>query len=270
MCRRDRRRIIGHVPSQHRRRCVAARSTAQTAKEITMENSRFDLLARRLTTRFRGVSTGRRSVLQGAVGVAAATFGRLALHDEAAAKTLCRRNGTRCKKKGKRCRAEYCLKTPFTIEAHWSNPNTDHDTFLFVPNQAGSNLPAPWISVSCNLFNSDCEDDVYPFTCVGQDAQGPGNEITTIRQLLPGTYEYWIGLPDGAPLADLAVQLRNANGRLMRTWISPANPSATDGRGWHVFDIDGANRSITSVDKSFFGDLPLSAHIPYTNVCPVT
>ena len=232
-----------------------------------MDSSRFD----RFIQAF-GVPTRRRTLLQGAAAFGAAVVGGAVLSDGAEAKTLCRKNGASCKKKGKRCKAEFCLKAPFTIEARWSNPTSDHDTFIFVPRKAGSNVPSPFIDYGCNpIETNDCEDDVYPFMCGSQDATGPGDEITTVRRVLPGRYEYWIELAQSAPAGDLEVILRNGNGRVMRSWSSPVNPDPDDEWGWHVFSIDGARRSITSINKvievnnSSFVNV---VHAPNTNVCP--
>ena len=75
---------------------------------------------------------------------------------------------------------------PLTIEAVWAS-DRDHDTYLFIPNEAGSTLPAPWINYYCFPENSGCEDNVYPFACVSQDATGPGDEITTVRRPRPAS-----------------------------------------------------------------------------------
>jgi hypothetical protein len=225
-------------------------------KGKAMHRNRFDRLAAAF-----GAAASRRTLLQEAVALGAAAVGGALVDDVAAAKTLCRKNGARCKKKGKKCRAKYCLATPFTIEARWNSGN-DHDTVFFVPNKAGSNVPAPFIDYGCGPITTDCEDDVYPFACV------TGNETTTVRRLLGGKYEYWIELLYSTPLGDVEVILRNANGRLVRSWSSPPNPNPGGELGWHVFDIDGASRSITSVDALINSDLPNGAHTPNTNVCP--
>lgn len=221
-----------------------------------MNGSRFDTWTRR---RF-GLAAG---------GFTVAALLGLAEAEDAAAKTLCRKNGVKCKKKSKKCQPKFCLRAPFTIEARWSNDLSDHDTYLFVPGEAGSNDPSPWIAVDCRPSTSHCEDAVHPFTCVNQDAQGPGNEITTVRRLLAGAYEYWIELDFPSPTGDVEVILRNANGRVMGSWSSPKN--VLDKRiGWHVFDltIAGATRSITAVDEVTASALPFSAHSPATNACP--
>jgi hypothetical protein len=230
-----------------------------------MNHSRFDDLVVTLST-----ASNRRTLIQGAAALGAAVVGGTVLPDAAAAKRLCRKDGTRCKK-GKKCRARYCLKTPFTIEARWSNADSDHDALLFVPNEKGSSDPAPYVFFDCVPAFSDCENEVYPFTCVSQDAQGPGDEIMTVRRLLPGAYEYWIKLDKQSPRGDLDVILRNANGRVIRSWSSPANPDAANQLGWHVFNINGAARSISPVDKLTdlsIDPLPGAAHDPNTNVCP--
>jgi hypothetical protein len=97
---------------------------------------------------------------------------------------------------------------------------------------------------------------------------GPGDEITTVRRFLAGRYEYWVELAEGAPAGDLKVLLRNANGRVIRSWSSPKNPYPSDEPGWHVFDIDGATRGITSINALTDHEWPWTGHNPFTSVCP--
>lgn len=172
-------------------------------------------------------------------------------------------------KKVKPCLGGPCFRAPFTIEAQWT-VEKDHDTYLFVPYETGNTGPSPYISMDCRPDNSNCETDVYPFACVDQDAWGPGPEVTTIRQFLAGVYEYWIKLAYQSAAGDVTVLLRNADGKVLRQWASPANPSGGNPLGWHVFDIDGATRQITSVDQvaSEAGPLPARAHESSRNVCP--
>jgi hypothetical protein len=231
-----------------------------------MDASRLDRIARRLG--YLNTATARRPLVQGAAALGAALAGASIWSEEAAAKkTLCRKNGSKCKKKSKKCKAKHCLTAPFTIEASWTNVNSDHDTYLFVPNEAGATLPSPLIVYTCNPAMSDCEDDVYPFTCVSQDAAGPGDEVTTVRKLIAGTYEYWIELQNPSPAGDLTVTLRKATGKVVRSWSSPENGDDLE-RGWHVFSINGSKRSITSVNLLIDAELPGGAHDPNTNVCP--
>ncbi|MGH2618768.1 MAG: hypothetical protein ACRDJC_26365 [Thermomicrobiales bacterium] len=237
-----------------------------------MDADRFDALARAVTVTV--TASGSRRALVGALAAGAGCLrgaaGASGKKRRKKDKKRCRTNGSRCKKKSANCKAQFCLKTPFTIEARWSNPDTDHDTFLFVPAEVGSLDPSPYIDFQCRPDNSDCETNVYPFACVSDDAVGPGDEITTIRKVLPGTYEYWVELSSSAPAADLTVLLRNANGTVLRGWTSPANPAPPFAdRGWHVFDIDGAKHSFTSIDQlRIDGFLPEVAHGPATFVCP--
>lgn len=186
-------------------------------------------------------------------------------------RTCCLANGNACAKKNAKCRPQNCLQTPFTIEAHWTNPDTDHDTFVFVPKQAGRSAPHPFLySVTCNPELSGCENNVYPFVCVSQDAIGPGDEVTTVRRLLPGRYEYWIELHEPSPARDVTVTLRNANGKVLLSLSSPPNPSSTEEIGWHVFDIDGARHSVTRIDQATSVHLPRAAYPAEstTDVCP--
>jgi hypothetical protein len=227
-----------------------------------MNPSRFDWLIQTL-----GATTGRRTLLHGAAALGAAALAGGAHPDAAAAKILCRKNGSKCRKKSKKCQAKFCLKAPFTIEARWSNANSDHDTILFVPKKEGSNPPSPYIWSGCTPAVTDCENEVYPFACVSKDALGPGDEITTVRRLLAGRYEYWIELWPEALRGELEVILRNGNGRTIRSWSSPENPDNQKQLGWHVFDIDGASRSITSVDTFVSAEFPWN-HDPSSGVCP--
>jgi hypothetical protein len=229
-----------------------------------MDSSRFD----RFIATF-GARTGRRMLLQGAAALGAAVFGGALVRDVAEARTLCRKNGSKCKKKGRKCKAKFCLATPFTIEARWSNANSDHDTYLFVPAEKASNDPSPWVaSPWCTAAWSNCENDVHPFICISQDATGPGDEITTVRRLLSGKYEVWMELANGSAQGDLEVIVRNANGRVIRSWSSPGNPEPQIDLGWHVFDINGATHSIASVDKRVNAEFPWN-HTETTNACPV-
>jgi hypothetical protein len=237
-----------------------------------MEKRRFDRLSRWLVR-----SESRRSTLRAlGAGVLVSGLGGLGLGEALArkkkgkkkCKDCCLANGSQCNKTNSKCKAKHCLSTPFTIEAHWTNPGSDHDTYLFVPNQAGASLPAPFIDYYCNASESACESDLYPFTCVSKDAAGPGDELTTVRKLLPGTYEYWIELNNSSPAGDLTVTLRRPNGSVVRSWSSPPNPSVADQIGWHVFDIGGKRGSIVSIDQTIAGDVPDGAHDPNTHVCP--
>ena len=65
----------------------------------------------------------------------------------------------------------------------------------------------------------------------------------------------------------LTVRLRDANGKVSGTWESPSNPSSTNELvGWHVFDINGATRSVTVFDDA--GADPFDdAHPENTNAC---
>jgi hypothetical protein len=208
-------------------------------------------------------------------------------HKKNTCHNCCRANGSPCTKKSNRCTRSLCQRSstaalthtpdgggggaPLTIEAVWTE-DRDHDTFLFVPNEAGSTVPSPWIDYSCNPADSGCEDNVYPFACVSQDATGPGNEITTVRTLLAGTYEYWIEVDFESPAGDITVNLKNIGGTVVRSWRSPPNPDRDlDGTsaqmGWHVFNFEGGTGAVTSVNETIDGH-PVRAHNPSTEVCP--
>lgn len=239
-----------------------------------MNARRFDRLTTVLGNRL-AAATGRRALLGGTMAMGAAALTGAVMPENAEAKNkkkkkckgCCTENGSSCKKKSKKCKKKNCLKATFTIEANWTNEDTDHDTYFFVPNEAGNDDPSPFIYYSCTPEDSLCETDIYPFICVSQDATGPGNEVTTVRKLLNGTYEYWIELYDGSPAGDLTIVLKRNDGKKVRSWSSPANPGP-DQVGWHVFDIDGAKGTIKSVNQKITDDLPDGAHDPNTDVCP--
>lgn len=231
-----------------------------------MDAHQFDRFSRRLVS-LQGTSP-RRTLLQGTAALGTALAGTAVWSDPAEAKARCRKNGTKCKKKSKTCKAKHCLTTPFTIEAHWSSVDIDHDTYLFVPNEAGATLPSPLIVYTCTPPSTDCENDVYPFSCVSQDAVGPGDEVTTVRRLIPGKYEYWIELDNPSPAGDLSVTLRRPSGSVIRGWTSPANPDVSKEKGWHVFDVNGSTRSVASINQLIDEELPDGAHNPSSNVCP--
>lgn len=131
--------------------------------------------------------------------------------------------------------------------------------------------PAPQVYSSYNPGNSRCEE-IYPFACVDKDEHEIGAEVTTIYRLLAGTYEYWIELdsqPD-VPDGEMAVVLKNRSGRVVRQWARRADP-AVNKLGWHVFDVDGRDGRVTTVDAVLTQAplyLPKGAHDPYTLVCP--
>src|SRR5215212_1487716 len=97
--------------------------------------------------------------------------------EQAEAKQQCRKLGAPCKKHGKRCKAKFCLSAPLTIEVQWANSDSDHNSFLFVPNEAGVSEPFPFITVSTRACRGDGGNDgsLYPFATIDRDAQGPGN-----------------------------------------------------------------------------------------------
>jgi hypothetical protein len=166
------------------------------------------------------------------------------------------------------------VSAPFSVSACWSPTApeiSDHDTFLFVPNKAGSSDPAPHIDYNCNPDTSGCDENVYPFACVDTDETESGCEMTTVRQLLDGTYEYWIRVGRDSPAGEVTVTLRDSNGSVVDTWSSPPAPEASREVAWHVFDVDGATGEVTSKDQAHdmaIGGLPDAAHDPSTPVCP--
>jgi hypothetical protein len=186
---------------------------------------------------------------------------------------LCRPDGSACRKPGTSCSKSYCLRAPFTIEASWTQSSAiaDTDTFLFVPPQNQTTGPAPFILPDCFPNTTRCEE-AYPFACINTDIATTGTEITTIHQLLPGRYEYWLELGNPTAADEVTVVLKDAAGRVVQQWMSPANP-LTQKVGWHVFDVDGRQGRVTSIDERLRDDatttyLPYGAHDPFTNVCP--
>jgi hypothetical protein len=179
----------------------------------------------------------------------------------------CRENATRCTKASGRCKSKFCLKPPFTIEARWSSSLQDHDLFLFVPNAPGNHDPAPFIDYSC-LAGDTNDGALYPYAFASGDAQGPGDEVITVKRLVAGRYEVWVRVDGPALAKDLTVQLRAANGKVIGAWESPPNPDAGNGLvGWHLFDIDGDTRSITVFDAAGIDPFE-DAHPDHTFVCP--
>jgi hypothetical protein len=172
---------------------------------------------------------------------------------------LCTSLGEPCSIPGRQCQERFCLQAPFTIAAIWQSQN-NHDTWLFVPPRDGETRPSPQIDYDCNQTNSPCAQ-AYPFACVNDDAKGPGDEVTTIYELLPGTYEYWIA-SDPAPAGELTVILTDRGGRVVRSWTNLAVASRPEG-SWHVFDLDGETGRVRSVDAP-----PGRFPDPVTNVCP--
>ncbi|MGH2615126.1 MAG: hypothetical protein ACRDJC_07800 [Thermomicrobiales bacterium] len=159
---------------------------------------------------------------------------------------------------------------PVHLEASWTQ-TADHESYLFVPPRNATTGPAPHIFALCNPGNSRCAA-AYPFACVNADIT-IGAEVTTIHQLLPGTYEYWVELdsepnnPDG----EVTVALKDKTGRVMRRWTRRADPTGISGLGWHVFDVDGRSGRVTGIDAVRTDaplDLPTGAHDPTTSVCP--
>lgn len=184
-------------------------------------------------------------------------------HEKKRRNGLCTKDGTKCRTPGNNCQKEFCLKTPFTIEASWT-AEADHDTYLFVPPQDESTGPAPYIDFTCNPGTSRCEE-AYPFACVDGDERESGDEVTTFHRLLPGTYEYWVDTRDPASAGAVTVVLKDSNGRIVREW---SNPATTDSAAWHVFDVDGHYGQVTAIDRPFAGPMPDAAFESSISVCP--
>jgi hypothetical protein len=179
---------------------------------------------------------------------------------------LCARDGSRCPRPGKHCKKSYCLSAPFTVEATWTQ-SADHDTYLFYP-QGGTIGPFPFINSNCTPNNSLCEER-YPYACFDGNEKMSGNEVATLHRLSPGTYEYWIALDGATPAGELTIVLKDNRGRTVRQWQNPAT-AAQATVAWHVFDINGRDGRVTSVDvlNDEPGPLPQAAHDPSDHVCP--
>lgn len=135
-----------------------------------METECFDALRRIL-----GNGINRRGALAILTAAAGIGLGKAeAKKKNKKCKDCCTSEGTSCKNKSSKCKPKNCLNTPFTVEAVWTNPDTDHDTYIFVPNAKGASLPSPFIDYGCNPVDSDCEQNLYPFICVSKDATAPG------------------------------------------------------------------------------------------------
>jgi hypothetical protein len=241
-----------------------------------MDTTRFDALARALA---RSTTTRRRALLRGATWIGPGLAGIAVTADDVTAKRkrkakgkpLCKPNGSSCKRKGGSCQKSNCLTAFFSIEAQWTGPNKLYAIYFFIPEGAGYSAPHPMItstsSFPCSAATSDCEGNIYPFTCIEQAQAGSGPATATVRRLLKGTYEYWIYVINNSPAEALTVTLRDANGQIRRTWSSPENPQGGY-MNWHVFDIDGAVGSVKSVNKTSYLGMPSGAHSPLTYACP--
>jgi hypothetical protein len=235
-----------------------------------MRAHRFDRLTRSWTT-----FVSRRAMVGGlaAAGLLPTTESVLAAKNRARKgkkrTILCRRDGASCKRESNRCKSKFCLTTPFTIEARWSSTGQDHDAVLFVPKAPGDDNPPPSPYIAMDCLASDTNNGaLYPFAFFDGDLQaGPGAETGTVRRLLAEKYEFWVRIDGPALAGDLTVRLRHGNGKLVSAWKSPPNPSSADLLGWHVFDINGARRSITVVDEAGI-DLLEDEHPETTFVCP--
>jgi hypothetical protein len=236
-----------------------------------MDTMRLSRLARSLAT-----VTRRRTLLQRGTWLGASMAGGVLMTDGAAAKRKrkprCTANGTRCTQQSAACTTSNCLSGSFSVEAQWTGPNALYGVYLFVPKKKGTKDEGPFISnlstIDCTPAESNCEADLYPFTCIFQDDQGSGPAETIVRTQLKGKYEYWIYVIDNAAAGAVTVTLRNAQDRVVRTWSSPANPNNFN-LSWHVFDLDGKAGSVESVETTNLNGMPGGAHSPNINVCPV-
>jgi hypothetical protein len=135
---------------------------------------------------------------------------------------------------------------------------------------AGDPVPSPHVTPGrCNTKDKGCKSATYPYVCIDQDGEAPGDpgEVTTIHKLLKGTYENWLYLEWDTPKDGLKVTLRNENGGVVREWSSPGNPNHNIFLNCHVFDVDGATGAVTSFDQTSDNGLPIGPHDPTTPVC---
>lgn len=220
-----------------------------------METERFAAWTRTI-----GAMLSRREVV--AAGLAAVGIERLR-PDEVAAKPACKKSGKRCKGKQKGCKAKFCdtgLEAPFSIEAIWTNPATDHDTFLFVPNLPGNSFPSPHIDMTCTSA-ATAGGTLYPFAFASGDTlAGPGSEITSVKKLVDGRYEYHLQLHGPSPAADVTVRVVK-KGKVVQSWSNPA--SALEDH-WRVFSLTVADgRAVLEM----LGDI-VKQPFPLKDVCP--
>ena len=142
----------------------------------------------------------------------------------------------------------------FTIDACWT-VDADHDTFLRVPNAAGSMDENPFIKYDCNP-GGGCATE-YPFACVNEDvANDPGCEVTTVYQRLGGQYQYWSELDPASPAGEVTVTLRDSGGVCLPPGAAP-RPRAASARS--------AGMSSTSTVAP--GSLPRSTR-QSARICP--
>ena len=136
-------------------------------------------------------------------------------------KALCLSNGSHCEKAGKKCKAKHCLATPFTIEARWSNPASDHDTYLFVPHDLGSDVPSPYIDCRLSLRRHGGRD-ALPL-CFRQSGRRRVRVTRSPRSLSCSTVRMSIGSSSRNPLW-LAISRSccgSASGRVLRFLEQP-------------------------------------------------
>lgn len=164
----------------------------------------------------------------------------------------------------KQCKSAFCLRSPFTIEATWTS-DRDQDAYLFVPAENAATGPGPYLNFACNSGNSSCAAK-YPFACIDEDQAGPGDGVTTVHRLLPGTYEYWIFLASETAAGEVTVVLRDKGGRVVKEFSNPANLTDRQ-QSWHVVDINGAQGTARPVDALLDKTLPTAARDPFTFVC---
>jgi hypothetical protein len=232
-----------------------------------MDDTRFDNMLRQLTHSRRTLTTGTLAAVVGWLAAPGIDAKRKRKRKKKARKGLCRSDGAPCRTPGNNCKKQFCLNTPFTIEALGTQP-LDGATYLFVPPQDATTGPAPYTAYSCNRDGYPCELE-YPFACVDGVQTEVGIEVTSIYRLLPGRYEYWLEVPRGTPAGAVAVILNDNNGRGVQQWTNPA-PDSPSRFGWHIFDIDGASGRVIAIDQLIDNaNLPETAHDPQTYVCPL-
>jgi hypothetical protein len=192
-----------------------------------MEGTRFDRWVR---------VVGARPTRRAVIAASLAALKSLSTRPAAEGKERCKKSGKPCKSRKKGCKARYCetgLEAPFTIEAAWTNPQSDHDAFLFVPNAPGNVDPRPFIDMDCTP-DIVANGDAYPFAFGSRDAYvGPGSETITVKTLIDGVYEYHLQLDSQTPANDATVRLIK-NGKVLHSWSNPASPQEDH---WRVFSL---------------------------------
>jgi uncharacterized protein YfaP (DUF2135 family) len=123
----------------------------------------------------------------------------------------------------------------------WGSAPQDLDAHLLTPSISGTVYHIFW--------NNAGSADAPPYASLDVDeTEGYGPETITIHDLQAGTYHYWVHrFSDDAELAgsEAVVEVYGSGG-LLSSYTAPS--TGTD-EYWHVFDINGSNGSVQSVNQ---------------------